>query len=155
MRIFILSLTAVLMAASGSSHAVYRCNADGKISYNDQPCDGGRKLDIADAPPDAASNAQRIEKELAAGKKQLKQLEAERQKSEAAAAKERQRAARQQAAFDRRCERLERRQRWTSDEAAAAAGKAADKARKKAQRAAEVYEQECAAAKRIRPMQAS
>lgn len=155
MRALLLPVFAVLVSASSASHAVYRCDADGKTSYSDQPCAGSRKLDIANPPPDVASNARRIEKEVAAGKKQLQALEAEREKSEAAAGKKRERAARQQAVLDRRCASLERRQRAASDGAAAVAGKAADKARIKAQRAAQAYEQECGAQKRIRPMQAS
>lgn len=155
MRHLLFSLTALLLATSGSSHAVYRCEVNGSTSYSDQPCAGARKLDIPATPPDAASNARRIEKDLARSKKQLRQLEAEREKHEVEARKKRQSATRQQAVFDRRCASLERRQRWTSDEAAATAGKAYDKARKKAHRAAELYEGECGAGKRIRPLQAS
>ncbi|WP_151634210.1 DUF4124 domain-containing protein [Noviherbaspirillum aerium] len=155
MRYLFFALTAALLTFSGASHAVYRCDVDGKTSYSDQPCASGRKLDIADAPPDAASNARRIEKGLAASKKELRQLEAQRRKHEAEASRKRQRAERKQAAMDRRCDSLERRQRWARDDAAAATGKASDKARKKAQRATEVYEGECGAGKRVRPLQSS
>jgi len=155
MRTLLFSLTALLLCASGSAHAVYRCDTDGKTSYSDQPCANARKLDITAPPPDAASNARRIEKEIADGKKQLHKLEADRQKQDADAGRQRHRAARQQAALDKRCSSLERRQRLANEDAAAASGKAFDKARKKAGRANEAYEQECGAAKRARPMQAS
>jgi len=141
------ALVAALCLISGSAFAIYRCDIAGAVSYSDAPCPGGRELDIQQ-PSDRPAAAKR----LAEDKKTVRRAEAEHSKAEAAEAKARQRAAKRRLAMDRKCDALERKQRWAKEDQKAASAKAMDKARQKANRAAERYEAECGNGQRLPPM---
>lgn len=136
------ALATILMLSSAlPALAMYKCEDGGKISYSDTACAAnGKELDIALPPTDAAAAAQRLARE----KSELKRLESDRHKREAREEKEQQRIARALASRKKRCDTLARRVRWADEDARLAAGRAADKARRKARRMSEQYEGECA-----------
>jgi hypothetical protein len=134
------ALATVLCLISGSSFAIYRCDTEGRVSYSDTACPGGKELDIKSSETDNAPDARR---QLANDRKILQRAEARQDKVEAAESRARQRAARKRSAADKKCEALERKQRWANEDQKAASAKAVEKARRKASRASERYEAEC------------
>ncbi len=133
-------LIGLLLSFSAPALAVYKCESGGKVSYSDTPCPDGKEIVVE---PVQASEASRAAKQLTREKKQLKRLESERHRDEAKVHSARQRAAKRQAALHKKCTSLARRERWAREDAAAATGKAANRAKLKARRAAERYEEEC------------
>ena len=75
----------------------------------------------------------------------LDRLENDRHKKELKEEKDRQKASRIQATKQRKCASLERRKKWAAEDATAAYGKSAEKAKRRARRADEVFEAECRA----------
>ena len=137
-----LSLLAVAAATtlSGPAFAIYKCEANGAVTYSDAPCPGGKQLDIAVSPSSDAANARN---RAAQEKQELSRLENERRKHELLDEKERKKSARIRAALERKCTSLERRKKWAAEDAASAAGNSAEKARRKARRAEELFDAEC------------
>ncbi|RJF98879.1 DUF4124 domain-containing protein [Noviherbaspirillum saxi] len=133
---------ALFLCLSNPALAVYRCEADGKVSYSDIACPSARQLDIKAS---SAGPTPTDKKRLAEEKKFVERAEKARHKEEAAEEKARQRAARQRLAQDKKCDALARRQRWASEDVSAATQKSAEKARRKASRVNEQYEAECGA----------
>lgn len=128
------------IAQPGIALAVYKCEANGGVTYSDVPCPGGKQLDINDAsPPNTADARQRAARE----KQALNRIESERRKQELQDEMERKKSARTRAALERKCASLERRRTWAAEDAASAAGKSAEKAKRKARRAEELFEAEC------------
>jgi hypothetical protein len=120
--------------------AIYKCEANGAITYSDAPCPGGKQLDIPGAEqPDAANAKQRAMRD----KQALARLENERRKQELQDEKDRKKSARARAALEHKCATLDRRRKWAVEDAASATGKSADKAKRKARRAEELFEAEC------------
>jgi hypothetical protein len=119
--------------------AVYKCEHGGTVSYSDVPCAGADKLKLERGAKPAPDAGKRLEQE----KKELRQLQRSRRQQEARIDKEQQRAARSATVLQRRCTRLDRELRWAQQDATAAAGKRAVRARQKAQRAAETYAETC------------
>lgn len=120
--------------------AIYKCESNGKVIYSDAPCAGGKALDISNVSPTDAAAAKR---QLAQEQSKLRKIEGERLKREAIEEKERQRIARDNEAKQRRCTGLAQRKKWADEDAAAATGKASEKARRKANRATEQFEATC------------
>ncbi|HEX7646588.1 MAG TPA: hypothetical protein VF450_04165 [Noviherbaspirillum sp.] len=73
----------------------------------------------------------------------LAQLESERRKQEQKEEKAIKKSARIRAALERKCATLDRRRKWAAEDAASAAGKSAEKVKRKAHRAEELFEAEC------------
>jgi hypothetical protein len=131
---------AVVACLPGTALAIYKCEANGAVSYSDAPCLGGKQLDITTAPnADAADATRRAARE----KRALAQLERERRKQEQQEEKDRKKSARTRAALERKCATLDRRRKWAAEDAASATGKSAEKVKRKAHRAEEVFEAEC------------
>lgn len=129
----------LLCACAGPATAVYKCDQAGTVTYSDAPCPGADKLKLEGGAKPAAD----ADKQLEQDKKELRQLQRSRRQREARIDKEEQRAARAASVIQRRCTRLARELRWAEQDAAAAAGKRAARARQKAQRAAETYAETC------------
>ncbi|GIZ52389.1 DUF4124 domain-containing protein [Noviherbaspirillum aridicola] len=131
----ILLLSAWALPAS----AAFKCDEGGVTVYSDTPCPGAAplRLEKGKAPPADA------DKRLEQDKKAVREMQRNRRRHEARLDKEQQRAARAAAVRERRCVRLARELRWAEQDAAAAAGKRAPRARQKAQRAAETYQETC------------
>jgi hypothetical protein len=135
-------LSALLVSLSMPAFAIYKCEVDGKIAYSDAPCAGGQTIDVGNT---ASGNAAQSRHELVQQKAELKRLESARHKQENQQAKLRRTAARTDAAKQKKCASLARRKKWADEDAAMAAGKPAEKARRKARRAQEAYQDECGA----------
>lgn len=139
----------VLFTLPLSAMAVYKCEtgkADGSqrsVTYSDTPCHGGKSTAI-----DPASNTVSIVHEAGEPgnvqrKEELRRLESARHRREAQEDKAAQKTARTVATRQRQCARLAQQQKWREEDAAMAAGKSADHARRRARRAAEAYRLEC------------
>jgi short-subunit dehydrogenase involved in D-alanine esterification of teichoic acids len=139
-------LLLALLSVSAPALAVYKCEAAGKVVYSDAPCRnviGGSMKEIDVAPPlsDTASAQQRAEQ----NRKELHRLETARKKQEAIDEKERRHAFKTQEAKKKKCRELALRAKWAREDAAQAAGKSSEKARRNAHRAAEKYHLACGA----------
>jgi hypothetical protein len=133
-------LIALLLSWATPSFAIYKCASGGKVVYSDTACANGKILDINAAPPahpDAAIRRASQEKQ------QAERLESIRHKREALEEKEQKRAARADAAHQKKCDTLARRQKWAEEDAASAAGRKGEAARRKSRRAGEEYLAEC------------
>jgi hypothetical protein len=133
-------LLLILATLAAPALAVYKCESGGKVTYSDEPCPGGKVMELGNTQPqDAAA----MKKQLAEEKKKSSQLEKERHHREAVEEKERLRTAHTAAAKQKRCSLLARRKRWADEDVAATAGKSADRARLKARRVSEQFDAEC------------
>ena len=140
---------ACLLAASaavpgqGQAQTIYRCTADGKVSYGEHPCPDGvaRALPRTPAPGDAAAAAARMERDKA----RLAQLERARNAEALADGRAHARAAHAAAVQRRKCERLRLAATWARQDAARATQQAAGAARLKAQRQEQALAVECPA----------
>lgn len=134
-------LLCLLVSLSAPALAVFKCKSANGVVYRDQECPGGTALPI-DSNPDMAEAAKAAQ-QTSQEKKQLQRLENERRRREAQEEKERQRAAHAYAVKQKRCATLARRKQWAEEDAAAATGKSIEKAKVKARRVTQVYEDEC------------
>lgn len=131
---------AFLLSCSTPALAVYKCAEDGKVSYSDTPCAGGRQLDISIPAVDATSARQQFAHE----KNELKRLENDRHKREAIEEKEQLRVARAMASRKKKCDALARRVKWAEEDSRLAQGRSTEKAKRRAHRLTEQYDGECA-----------
>jgi hypothetical protein len=134
----------MLAAAASGAQAIYKCTADGKTSYGDAPCASGASVALA-APPAPAHDDGRS---LARQQTVLKQIERERQQSDAREARgqrEQARASRVAAVQHKKCATLKLHRDWAAEDAASAPGKTAAAARRKARRAEQKLALECPA----------
>ena len=134
-------LLALLMSCSAPVLAVYKCAADGKISYSDLPCLNGRTLDTLDA--NAAAETGDSQQRLAADKAEALRLEQARHQREDQEQRAQHQAARAAASQRKKCQSLALTRRWAEEDARQAAGKSVEKARIKARRSAEKYVLTC------------
>lgn len=135
-----LLLIGLLATASVPALAVYKCQAGGSVTYSDTPCPGAKELKLDTQPLGSAS---RSEKQVAEDKKTLMRLERERRRDDAEQEKDRRRTAKARAAEKKKCASLARREQWAREDAASALGKTAEKAKLRARRATQQYEEEC------------
>lgn len=131
----------LLCAATAGAQTVHKCTLDGKVSYSQQPCAAGTASVIAvpEAPaadPATAAELTRMRREGAA-------LEKERHKREQADAREADRAARAAAARHQKCEKLKLDKKWADDDVKRAQPQFEERARLKAQRAADKVKLSC------------
>ena len=133
-------LLLLMFAAAAPAWAVFKCESGGKVSYTDSPCDGGKVLDI-DAREPAAAAAER--RHAAHERQQLKSLERERHKREAADERDLKKASRESVARHKKCAAHAQRQKLAREDVARATGLANEKARRKEQRVTDAYEAEC------------
>lgn len=133
----------VLLSFSAPALAIYKCEFDGKVVYSDAPCHEGRMKELVITPP--LSDPDAAQRQLAQDKKEAQRLEDRRKKHEAIEDRNRQRAAKAHEARKKKCATLALRTKWADEDAAKAAGKTVEKAKRNAQRAAEKYQLECGA----------
>ena len=129
---------ASILCLSTPAFAVYKCESNGHVTYSDSPCPGGRELVIPPAPDSAEANKRAAQEQQA-----FNRLENKRYKAELKEEKDQQQAARRQVARQRKCASLERRKKWAVEDAATTYTRSAEKARRKARRAEEIFEAEC------------
>jgi hypothetical protein len=134
----------MLAAAASGAQAIYKCTADGKISYGDAPCAGGPSVALAAPPAPAGDDGKTLARQQAV----LKQLEHERRQNEAGEAREQReqaRASRLAAVYRKKCAAFKLRKDWAAEDAMHAAGKTAARAQRKARRAEQKLALECPA----------
>lgn len=133
-------LLCLLVSFSAPALAVYKCKSGDQITYSNQPCPGGEVVDINSSSPIDTAKARQ---QAAEDERRQKRLENERRKQEAREEKERQRAAHDLAMKQKRCSILAKRKQWADEDVAASTGKSVERARVKARRVAEQYQEEC------------
>lgn len=121
--------------------AVYKCEADGKVSYGDSACADGKKLPFS--PETDAASASMAQKRLMSDKKEAERLSAIRHKEEAIQEKQAAKYRRIAASQQKKCLLMEQRLKWAEEDASKATGSSAEKSRRKAKRANEKYQLEC------------
>jgi hypothetical protein len=138
-------LLCLLVSVSAPAMAVYKCESRGKTTYSDTPCVEGKSQELSNRQIVTASESDTAEaqRQLAQDKREARRLESARLRREAAEEKERSRIAKAHASKKKQCASLALRKKWSDEDAADAAGKSAEKARRNARRAAEKYELEC------------
>ncbi|HYD94647.1 MAG TPA: DUF4124 domain-containing protein [Noviherbaspirillum sp.] len=130
----------LLLALSAPAFAVYKCEAGGKVTYTDTPCDGGKLIEANHTAP-ADTGAAKREADLDQHK--LKKLEGERHRREALEQRDLRKASHASAARQKKCANLARRQARANEEVARTAGIAGDKAKRKARHAADEFVAQC------------
>ncbi|HEX5341335.1 MAG TPA: DUF4124 domain-containing protein [Duganella sp.] len=122
--------------------AVYKCTADGKVSYSDVPCAASATATTLEAPAapsaDPAAGA-----ELRRQQKQADTLQKARLKREEREDRESARAAKDAAVQRKKCDQLKLKKRWADEDARRATGPATEAARLRAHRAGEAMALEC------------
>ena len=138
-------LMCLLLAISVPVFAAYKCEVGGKVTYSDVPCPDGKGKELKQPEPNTASsrNAAQATQQNARDKKELTRLETQRHKREAIEEKEARQAARAAASHRKKCDTLAQRVKWDQEDAAHAAGRSAEKAKRKARRMDEKYALEC------------
>lgn len=142
---FRLFLLALLVSFSAPALAIYKCESNGKITYSDEPCRGGKVLDLQEPVTGKipAADAAHARQEIAREKKEVQRLEKERHKSEGQDEKLQHKIAAVQFSKQKKCTSLDMRKKWSEEDAATAHGKSVEKAKRRARRQAEKYEIEC------------
>lgn len=133
-------LFGLALGISTPALAVYKCEADGKITYGDTPCPGGKILETA-IP--SSTDAREADRTAARERKALAKLENARHKREAAEERDLKSANRAAAAKQKRCDSFARRQKRADDVVRTSVGKANERAKMKARSIAEDYETAC------------
>jgi hypothetical protein len=132
---------------------VYKCQVDGKVEYRDRPCPTGES--VALNVPRVASNTTGAGEPARREREALLQLEKMRLAREMREERERDIALREQRVREReqrsvearrrKCAGMRLRQKWADEDRARLTGKAAEMARVKARRDAELMAVECPA----------
>jgi flagellar biosynthesis GTPase FlhF len=138
-----LTAFAAFTARAVPAHALYKCEEKGRIAYRDEPCEGGKALNVQGEGIAATADRLAAQEQAARQKQALTHLEKERRQREALEEREMRKAAKAQASKHKKCRALALNRKWAEQDAAAAAGKSVDKARRNAARKAEKYEMEC------------
>ena len=127
-------------ASPAGAQTVHKCTLDGKVTYTEQPCAGGTVIAVPDAPAPGKSAAA----DLKSAKKQADALEKERRKREAAGEREDAAASRAAAARHQKCDKLRLDRKWADEDLRRAQPQHEERARIKAQRAADKLKLSCA-----------
>lgn len=142
MKRMLLVSASLAACAAVQAQTIYKCSANGEVTYGEQPCRAGIQatLDVPPAPPLDPD----LKERLARQKALAESLGKERRDAAAQAA----RAARPAAATRvspqlARCEKLRLQLKWAEEDLRKAAGPATEALRLKAQRQAEAMAVEC------------
>lgn len=133
-------LIGIFLCMAEPAFAIYKCEDAGKVSYSDIPCASAIEIGTDRLDP---LEAKRAHKQAAEEKKMLGRLETEERKNVRKQEGDRRRIAKSEASRENRCKTLERRRKWANEDSHLASVKTEAKAKRKARRAAEQYEQEC------------
>jgi hypothetical protein len=131
----------LLYAAAAGAQTVHKCTVDGKVSYNEQPCTAGTASVIAVPEAPAANPATAVE--LKRMRRESAALEKDRHKREQSDEREAERAGRAAAARHQKCEKLKLDKKWADDDLRRAQPQYEERARLKAQRAADKVKLSC------------
>jgi hypothetical protein len=143
------ALTATLALALAApqlpalAQTVYKCTADGKVTYSQTPCPAGAASAGVLAVPEAPAADTAAGADLARQKKQAAALEKERLKREAREDREADRNAQAANVRAKKCAKLRLNKKWADEEVKGATIPNEERARIKAKRAAETLALEC------------
>lgn len=140
MRIASAWMFSLALVFSSPALAVYKCEFEGKVTYGDAPCPGGKLIETA-VP--TVSNVEEAGRSATRERKALTGLEKERHKREAAEQRELKTANRAAASRHKKCDNFARRQQRADAAVRTSVGKANERARLNARRIAEDYEAAC------------
>jgi hypothetical protein len=133
----------LLAALSLDVHAqsLYKCSADGKVSYSQTPCERGNAsvLAVPDAPPPDPDAKARLQQQ----QRDLKELEQARHKREAQQERDDKVADREARARYKKCAKLRMERKHAEEDARNALIQKAESAQLKARRAADKVTLEC------------
>ena len=144
-------LATLLLTLSLPAFALYRCEKDGQISFQDTPCPAGSNSTFLREPAPVSASELATAKRLAQEEKiQLAKYQAERAKQakqDSAEAKSRHNAANKAKTQEAKCSALALKQKWAEQDLAKITSndgpKILSKAQSKAHRAAEKYHSVC------------
>ncbi|WP_034292283.1 hypothetical protein [Herbaspirillum sp. RV1423] len=138
----------LLLLSTTPAWAIFKCEANGQVTYSDIACADGKPLDVYDnrgfskpeqnLPDKDGTQSRRLENTLAKEEQRRARLRQRAQKDDE----------RRQLAADKRrkkCTLLAQRKKWSEDDQRVADVKSQEKARRKMQRATERYLAECPA----------
>ena len=136
------------MLAATPAWAVYKCEADGKVTYSDAACTNGKTLSVDTGKGNAGiTPVPSIQNNAASQRLQREQANADKQRLKAQQKAEREaiRAKRVEDKQKRKCAQLAQRKKWADEDVRTATVKNLEKARRKSQRVNEQYQAECPA----------
>ncbi|MBJ7310515.1 DUF4124 domain-containing protein [Rugamonas sp. CCM 8940] len=138
----LLALTLCATADLAGAQTVYKCTADGKVTYTETPCPNGSGTALA--PPAAPSQPpESAAAELARQQRLSKELERDRHRAEAKDGREMERVARAADARQAKCNKLKLNKKWADDDLKGASAGRAESAQRKARHAAEQLKLGC------------
>ena len=131
---------AICVSLSAAADTMYKCAADGKVSYGDRPCSSGTATEMKVAAPERdVDTMARMARQIALAQQLTNRDDARALRAEQAT----ERAERAAASRKTKCDRLRLRQRWALEDVRAAAPKKGAAATVKARRQSEVMALEC------------
>ena len=125
--------------------AVFKCEADGKVTYSDTACAGGKRLDLKDRVPE--SDARQATLRARQQKAELDRIDALQRKEQAQQAKVRNQIARANARQAKKCDALAKSKQPADDAIATAPEKSITQVKAKARQAGERHAAECSSPK--------
>ncbi|WP_344762101.1 hypothetical protein [Actimicrobium antarcticum] len=139
------ALAVLFIGASAGSHAAFRCDSNGSVTYTDTACPGGKPLPESDLrqPATMQSDLRAAQQRADADKRQLGALAASRSKTERAEQKQRNHARTIASNHRKKCDALALQSKWAREDAAAATNRSAEKTRRKSQRLEQKYALDC------------
>jgi hypothetical protein len=151
---FLPFLAFAVLSLPALAQTVYKCSADGKLSYSDRPCAHGKSVALPApaagvAPPEANAVTTQDSRTLLELEKlriaQQKERNKELDRQAAREAREQQKLARAEHARRKTCDKLRLRHKWAQEDLARAGSQAREAARVKVRRHAEALAVECPA----------
>jgi hypothetical protein len=151
---FLFLTACALLCQPVLAQAVYKCSANGKLSYSDRPCAHGRSVELPApaagvAPPGVDAVATQDSRTLLELEKlriaQQKERDKEHDKQAAREQREQQKLARASHAHRKSCDKLRLRHKWAEEDLARASSQTREAARLKVRRQAEALAVECPA----------
>jgi hypothetical protein len=151
---FLFLTACALLCQPVLAQAVYKCSANGKLSYSDRPCAHGRSVELPPpaagvAPPGANAEATQDSRTLLEVEKlriaQQKERQKENERQAARDERERQKLARASQTRRKACDKLRLRHKWAEEDLARASSQTREAARLKVRRQAEALAVECPA----------
>jgi hypothetical protein len=137
-----LLIISAFISLAAPAHAIYKCESNGRTTYSDETC-ASKAVKLEVHSGSAPADAEHARRTAAREKAELRRIEGEREKREAREEKERQKLARAETVKRKKCAALALQKKWGEEDAAAASGKSAERAKRNAQRKAEKFEMEC------------
>jgi hypothetical protein len=144
-RIFLLCCSVLFTSLICSpAFAIFKCEAGGKITYSDAPCQGEVSSELRAVPAIPAADQKRARDKAQADKAALARIEGARQKDEVRNAYAVAQAGKMSAAHKKKCDALEQQVKWREDDLRhAEKPKSIERSKRSLQRARDKYHLDC------------